>query len=307
MRYYRRVIRIRAEDSPNVQLGLKQQELGLPVTGETVLEGVLSWEEYQKRRATWTASRQLIGLDAMFDESDAELMWSPLWLANSLKLADKLRGKKRRAAGIGIDPGEGRAMTVFTASDELGIIEQESKKTPNTAAIPGLCIAFGRKHGVPPEDWLFDRGGGGLQHADRLRDKGFDVRDVGFGERPVLPVLVAGSHFLDDRIEMRKRQYLYKNLRTQMYWELMEACDPQNGGYAIPPSCVELIRQLGMIPKMLDENGKPKMLPKGTGSRDDKGPTLIKIIGHSPDEADSACLSHHAMTHKESGQLVEAG
>jgi hypothetical protein len=306
VRFYRKVIRIKAEDSPNVMLGLRQRELGIQPTGELVLDGVLPYDEYVKRRATWSPQRQTIGLDAMFHEGDEELLFPPMWIAHSERLAEKLKGKRRNAKGVGIDPGEGRAETVYTASDELGIIEQIAKKTPNTAVIVGETIAFGKKHGVPPEQWLFDRGGGGKQHADRLRDKGYDVRCVGFGERPSLPMLVAGSHFAEMRAETKEVQYTYRNLRTQMYFELHYRCDPQHGGWAIPASCTELIRQLSAMPKLTDDEGRPLMLSKGTGARDERR-TLWKLIGCSPDEADSCVLSDHAVHHVETGALVEAG
>ena len=66
VRYFRRVIRIKATDSPNVRLGLAQDRAGLTVTDEILVPGVLTYAEYRKRRATWDRVRQCIGLDGEF-------------------------------------------------------------------------------------------------------------------------------------------------------------------------------------------------------------------------------------------------
>jgi hypothetical protein len=42
MSLFRKVIRIRAEDSPNVKLALDQRRLGLPITNKSVIPGVLT-------------------------------------------------------------------------------------------------------------------------------------------------------------------------------------------------------------------------------------------------------------------------
>jgi hypothetical protein len=84
-RFYRRVIQIRAVDSPNVKLGLAQAEAGLPDTGLAadgmpLLPGVLDYAEYLKRRATWDEVRQCVGLDAEFWAGADVLLYPPQWL-----------------------------------------------------------------------------------------------------------------------------------------------------------------------------------------------------------------------------------
>ena len=66
MKYHRRVITIRAEDSPNVRLALAQRAAGKVPTGKVLVPGVLTWEQYLHHRATWDKMRQCIGLDAKF-------------------------------------------------------------------------------------------------------------------------------------------------------------------------------------------------------------------------------------------------
>ncbi len=172
MRYYRKIIKIRAVDSPNVQYALEQKRLGLNVTNEVLIPGILTYDEYLKRRATWDEVRQRIGLDADFWEGADILLYPPDRLDYAETLARNLKGQSRKAIAIGIDPAEGGDSTTMAAVDHLGLIELVAKKTPNTAVITSEAIAFMNKHGVEPEKLGFDRGGGGQQHADRLRQMG---------------------------------------------------------------------------------------------------------------------------------------
>jgi hypothetical protein len=211
-----------------VRYALAQQRAGLPVTHEILLEGVLTYAEYLHRRATWDPVRQCIGLDAEFYKGAQLLLFPPHWLNHAEVLADSLRVaamKARIAKSIGIDPAEGGDRTSMCCVDELGIIDLVSRKTPNTDDVPGEAIAFGRKYKVPPENWVFDRGGGGKQHADRLRGMGYPVRTVSFGERPILPPK-SGRQPITARKEVYEEKTTYVNRRAEMYWEASSLVDP---------------------------------------------------------------------------------
>jgi hypothetical protein len=204
-----------------------QRRKGLPVTDEILLPGVLTWEEYQHRRATWDAVRQCIGLDAEFWLGAELLLFPPDWLTASEQWANELiaSGVQRIAKAIGIDPAEGGDKTSMCAIDELGIIELVSRKTPNTDDVPREAVAFMRKHGVSAENVCFDRGGGGKQHADRLRASGFSVRTVGFGEAPMLDLRRGGKHPFDQRKEFVDERLAYATRRVEMYWETSALVD----------------------------------------------------------------------------------
>lgn len=313
MRYYRKIIRIRAADSPNVRLALAQQAAGQTPTNEIVVPGVLTWGEYQKRRATWDVPRQTVGLDAEFFEGAAVLMFPPEWLNRAEALAEALRGKPRHAKAVGIDPAEGGDSTAMAAVDEYGLIELVSKKTPDTSVITGEAIAFGRRHNVHPSRWVFDRGGGGKEHADRLRSQDYDVQTVAFGEPPTMTPK-RGLVLIEEKLEHREERYAYKNRRAEMYGKLRELLDPAREasvprddlgrrrepvtGFAIPAEYAELRRQLAPIPLTYDGEGRLYLLPKTKRSAADKRPTLSDLIGCSPDEADSVVLAIHGMTAK---------
>lgn len=301
--YHRRVFRIKAEHSPNVRLGLAEMAAGKQPSRRELVPGVLGIDEYLLHRKTWDPVKQCVGLDADFYEGAEVLMFPPLWLNRAEELHRNLRARNRIAKGCGTDAGEGKANSTWTAVDEDGIIEQISLKTPDTDEIVGISLAFMRKHNCPPDRFAFDRGGGGKQHADRMRKMGFPVRTVGFGEAVALEIK-AGKNPVSLRREVREEKYAYKNRRAQMYGELREMLDPRNKGFAIPANCTELRRQLSVIPLKYDQEGRMLLPPKQ--SDDPNEVTLTKLIGHSPDEADSLVLAVHAMLHKAHRALAGA-
>lgn len=278
--YYRKVIRIAAEDSPNVELGLLQRTAGEEPTDEMVVDGVLSFKEYLNRRANWDARKQAIGLDARFWRGKDMMLFPEDALRRAAILADQLRGKKRRPKAMGIDSAEGGDSSVWTVVDELGVIKQVSLKTADTHTIPAFTKELGQRHDVPPERWVFDAGGGGKQHGDRLRSEGFDVQIVGFGESAIAEMADEGN--------VEKRQE-YPNRRSQMYGMLARLMEVE---FAIPAEYSELRRQLSKIPKTFDSKDRLCLIPKRgkPGQR-----SLIQLLGCSPDEADSCVLGVYGM------------
>lgn len=309
--YYRRIIKIKAENSPNVRLGVAQQKAGKSVTDEELVPGVLTYSEYQRRRMLWDEVRQCIGLDAEFYEGADFLMYPPAWLDDAERRAADIDGLDRWAKTIGVDPGEGEANTCWTVCDEKGLISLTSKRTPDTAQIINETISLIKQWGVPPECVFFDRGGGGKQCADQLRERGYDVQTVAFGES-VRQEMVDGYVPLDERLDMSETRYAYKNRRAQMYGLLRERLDPSltEELFAIPAQYNELRRQLSLIPLRWDQEGRlmlpPKSKPNKKGTDLDNIPglskgnkeTLIGIIGNSPDEADSLVLAVYGLTQK---------
>lgn len=319
--WFRRVIRITAEDSPNVRRARVEQAAGLVPTDTVIVPGVLTWGELQHRRATWDKIRQCVGLDAEFYEGTELLLFPPEWLNRAeqlfLELDRQLKatGRIRRARAIGIDPAEGGDRTAMCAGDELGIIELVSRKTPNTDDVVKEARAFMRKHGVGAEFTCFDRGGGGKQHADRMRACGCPVRTVAFGESLVGAIQRQKKQFTT-KVAERELRTTFADRRTEMYWELSERFDASlfPKGFAIPPgrgpldhdAATRLRHQLSVMPKLYDDDGvcrmlhksRPKMMRVGDKPSAAAEPTLIELIGHSPDEADSVVLMLHAMTHR---------
>lgn len=297
--YYRKVIKIKAADSPNVRLGEAQHKAYKDITDEEIVPGLIGYSEYYRRRTLWDEVKQCIGLDAEFYEGSEVLMFPPAWLNNSEKRAGELDGEDRWAVTIGIDPGEGEAKSCWAVSDEKGLIEMVSVSTPDTAQAVNLTIDLIRKYGVEPENVYIDRGGGGKQCADQLRERGYDVKTVAFGES-VRQEMQDGYVPLEERKDQGESRYVYKNRRAQMYGMVRLRLDPSNGDkiYAIPAEYTELRRQLSLIPLKYDPEGRLMMIPKSKVNPKSKQKTLISILGCSPDEADALVLSVYGLEQK---------
>lgn len=294
-KYYRKVIRIQATDSPNVKLALLEKERGYAPSGRIVVPGVLTWPDYCKRVDTWDDARKCVGLEARFYEGAKQYMYPGEWLALSAQVAEAMLGAKREAKAIGVDPAEGGDSSVWTVVDQFGVEEQIGLKTPDTTYITGFTKELMQQYKVSPEYVAFDRGGGGKQHADRLKLEGYDVMTVGFGES-LMPELRRGTMPLDDRRDHREEHYVYKNRRAEMYGMLRERLNPSNGPvFAIHERFRELRRQLSLIPLTYDSEGRLELLPKRKKPGEEQKDTLVGLIGHSPDEADSLVLALYAM------------
>jgi len=293
-----------------VRLALLQQQKGGEPDGRIIIPGVLPYDLYLKRRTTWDPIMQCVGLDAEFYEGADVLMFPPEWLNLGEVIASEL-SPRRRARGIGVDPAEGGDKTSMAAVDEWGVIEVVSKHTPDTSVVTAETIAFMRKHEVPAEKVLFDRGGGGKEHADRLRLQGYNVQTVGFGEPVSQPLKRRSVTPLADKVDVAENRYSYKNRRGQMYGDLRNLFDPagRDGfrGYGLPAFMVELRRQLAPIPLLFDSEGRMELPPKHKRDKFDTRVTLIDIVGHSPDEADSVALAVHSMIHSPQKVVIGSG
>ncbi len=319
-KYYRKIIKIRATDSPNVRLGLAQAAQGIEPTDRVLTKGVLRYSEYIKRRKMWDIVRQTIGLDAEFYQGAELLLYPPDWLTGSetayLTRPRFLPGKSR--TWMGVDPGEGSDSTAWAIIDKYGLLYLESFQTPDTSVIAKKTRALMRQYHTQPTDVLFDRGGGGKQIADYLRSVGVLVRSVFFGD--------GVAQDLEERGMNRKRAFdlaeqksTFANRRTQMYGELSWLMDPtrftkQEGPddpdpdfepppqlplFTYDPKYTELRRQLAPIPKVFDVEGRMVMVPKKKPRESYNGPTIYDLIGCSPDQADALAMATHAMLRPE--------
>lgn len=312
-KFFRKVIRIKAERSPNIRLALQEQQLGKKPSLREVIPGVMSWQEYQYRRSTWDEMKQCIGLDAEFYEGKEIKLYPPDILNACMARHEVIKSQQRKPTTLGVDPGEGGDSTVWTLADELGIIDQISLKTPDTSVIPGRTIALINDHGIDPRRVLFDTGGGGKEHVDLIRSHGYDVKAIAFGGSPTSPDQYALFKRMPEhtRADVEQRQE-YKNRRAEMYGEMakiLRGTHPTgvgSSGFAIPGKLEELIRQLDKFPKLYDGEGRMYLPPKNKPTPNYTGQTLSSMIGHSPDEADSAALAVFALVWTEIESVVTA-
>jgi hypothetical protein len=296
LKYLRKVIRITAEDSPNVRYAKAQIASGIEATDEIIIPGVLPYSDYLHRRLTWDDIRQSIGLDALFYKGAMLFLYPLQWLDRAENKARELMGLKRIAKSIGIDSGQGTANTAWTIIDELGVIEQISQRTPDTSDITRLTKRYGKLFDVDPRYWVFDAGGGGTMHADRLRREGYPVPPaIEFGGGAKGPMKKKKS--LKEKKHESEHKYEFVNRRAEMYWLLREEIDPSLGGnFAIPGHLHELRKQLSKMPLMYDGEGRIMRLPKYRKSTQvEVQKTLTDLLGCSPDEADSLVLALYGL------------
>lgn len=292
--YIRRVIRIRADDSPNVQLARRQLKLGRKPTNEILIPGVVDWATYCQRRQLWDPVRQCIGLDGEFYEQADTLLFPPEWLNQAEQRADSLP-RWRRGEALGVDVGEGGDATCWAVIDSAGLIKLQSQQTGDTNVIPSTTLALMNQFGVPAGHVMFDRGGGGKQHADRLRSQGHNVNTVGFGEAAT-PQPRRGLTPFEQRVGQTETRAVYLNRRAEMYDLLSQQLDPDGQGFALPSEYTELRRQLAVFPRQYNEEGRMLLPPKRRVAGMAQSRTTIEdMLGRSPDEADALVLALYAL------------
>lgn len=295
--FYRKVIKIRGEDSPNVRYARAEIAEGLEPSDTVVTQGVLPWGEYLKRRTLWDPVRQCVSLDANFYKGSEALLFPPDWLDRAEAIARQLFqqvGLKRQAKAIGCDPAEGGDSSCWSVVDDKGLIELISKKTVDTNVVFHTTIELIEKYDVNPHYVMFDAGGG-KQHADRLREAGYPVRTVAFGESPSPVDRFRRYKSKDYKINDVEQRQAFKNKRAELYWLLRMMLDPIETGFGISSKWVELRRQLAPMPLLTDGEGKLRMLPKKKAKENSTEMTLVELLGCSPDEADSLVIAVYSM------------
>lgn len=280
----RKVIQIKAQDSPNVKLaiaeikaGLRKPEPGLILTDDQywgeyskeeyeylveqweqknkknppekiIVPGVLGFNKYLENRFVWDRVQQTVRLDAEFYKGAEVMMFPITWLDAAEEYHRELleAGRQRVGRTIGVDSAQGGDNTSWAVCDDYGLLELVSKKTPDTSVIPTETIELMRKYNVKSENVLFDAGGGGKQHADILRSQGYLVRLVGFGEGATsVDKYRKGSKSRKQKTEVDEVRYVYKNRRAEMYGLLRLKLDPTTGnGFTLPESKDEPYKRL---------------------------------------------------------------
>lgn len=296
--FHRRVIKIRAVDSPNVRMGLLQKKAGKTPDNRILIPGVKPYKEYVKNLAMWSKPQQVVSLDADWYEGAEEKLFPQEWLKHSTTRAKALLGQKRIAKAIGIDPGQGVADTAVSVVDDLGLIELTSQKTTNPADVSKIVISTVKRYNVEWDKVFFDAGGGGYEHAGYLREMGYPARTISFGGAATRE-REPGLKSFDEKAEEDESKASFFNKRAEMYGRLSEKIDPSRGdGFGIPDwSGVyeELLRQMIAIPRRYDPRGRLWLPPKYKHDPDSTTKTIVELIGCSPDELDSLVVAVYGM------------
>lgn len=314
----RKVIHIDGEDSPNVKVarailkktGAKDfQELG--IQPPNVIPGVLSYNEYIRREQKWDKRKRHIRLRGLFYEGEESMLFPCEWLD---KAEERYRilcpngyeqsHHTRSAMAMGVDCGAGRDLSCWTIIDRLGVLYQYAAPTPNTAEIYKITANLMREYGVKAERVMFDAGGGGKQIVDYMRDTDRrlyrNLRSVAFGATATPPPQ-RKVHGRSEHIDAKEEQWTYKNKRAEMHGMLRTWLDinlnPEESIFSIPEELYQLREELACLPMWFDE-GKMYLPPKDTKPDKKENPdeiTIKKILGRSPDRADSLVLAVYAL------------
>jgi len=278
----RKVIHIDGRDSPNVKAGMRWKELGRDGEPPVLISGLLTYQEFVRREATWDQVKKTTRLYGQFYEGDQALLFPMSWLDAAMNQCrwQELTNRKRIVEAIGVDVAAGgRDDTCWTTVDYSGVIEQIVMDLPNTMEIVGRTLRLIQAHNLSAERVAIDAGGGGKQITDRLHEQGCFVRSIGFGEAA------------DD-------SQAFKNRRAELYGNLRRLIDPEreNGGFLLPPLAAELRQELAVLPLQYDSEGRMFLPPKDP--RPNQAAhirSLRQILGRSPDRADSLALAAWAL------------
>jgi hypothetical protein len=288
----RKVIHVDGLDSPNVKLGISRVRQGLDGLHPLLIPGLLSYDEYLVRDKEWDEVKRTTRLHGRFYEGEQAMLFPANWLDASQTHWDDLRRLEtpRRAKAMGVDGAEGRDMTCWTIVDEHGIIQQVARQTPDTMEIVNETVRYMEDYGIAARNVVFDGGGGGKQIADRLRQMGHRVKIVMFGGS----TSTTKSKAKGRRAEKDETRSAYRNRRAEMYGNLRKLLNPHGEQpFAIPPDAHLLREELAILPLQYDQEGKMFLPPKDLRSNDKQGHelTLRKMLGRSPDRADSLVLA----------------
>lgn len=306
--YYRKVIHIGATDSPNVRYALGEKRKGIEPSNTEVVPGLKTYDTYLRNRMMWDKIQQCVSLDGKFYLGHENMLILDEWLDAAAERAKRPINTGPKA--IGIDSAQGGDNTVYTVLDTYKVIEQISKKTPDTTKIIDEARSLMSRYNIPPENVMFDRGGGGKEHADRMRRMGhLSVRTVAFGETAGDPKKHdRGMKTKSHRVDVEETRQFYKNRRAEMYGMLREALQPDAAiPLSIPQEILDrrrsdgkatLREQLTLMPYDYDNEGRMFLPPKRVIAANSKEKSLIDIIGCSPDESDSLVVGLFALRRK---------
>lgn len=175
--------------------------------------------------------------------------------------------KKPRMTSLGVDVARGGADNTIIARrhdmwfDEL--LAYPGKQTPDGPSVAGLAIAANRDHAPIHIDVI----GVGASPYDFLKSANQQVTGVNVAEA------ATGTD--------RSGRLGFANLRSQLWWRMREALDPQyNTGIALPRD-----RQL-----LLDLCA-PTWQLRGPNIQVESREDIVKRIGRSPDWASALCLA----------------
>ena len=251
-------IAISSLESPNVQAG-KIVVSGL-TTAEWCDEMLAEWGE----RSPVYQSRVL----GEFPEVGEDTLVPKPWAAAALERGNAWNGNgpdvDTETIALGCDVARyGADLTVICIADKHGLRHMEARAKASLMDTVGRVKRLREEWNVPETGVAVDDTGVGGGVTDRLWELDVGVAPINFGERAI-----DHEH--------------YANKRTEIYWNMREALNPEKGAtFGIPERFREAVRELSVPHYAYTSKGQIKL-----ESKDD----IKKRLGKSPDHADALAL-----------------
>jgi len=211
-------------------------------------------------------SQMLYGDFSAGIEDDAMQVIPTAWVELAMDRWKKL-DKKPIMSCLGVDIARGgKDSTVISRRhgwwfDQL--LSYPGSQTPNGPSVAGLCIAAMRDRC----NLYLDVIGVGASPYDFLLE----------AKQPVFGVNVAERATMMDR----SGRLRFANLRSQLWWQMREALDPEaNNGIALPPD-----------KELLSDLCAPKWSLRSAAVQVESRDEIVKRIGRSPDRASALILT----------------
>lgn len=168
--------------------------------------------------------------------------------------------------------GLGRDSNVSSVVCKSGLLDQEFVKQGDSTTKKAMILNSFNKHHW--KSGCADATGGYFEGVfDSIKhDPSINLTPVTFSESP--------------------SKDIYKNIRSEMYMELAQAI--KDGFYIDRYKFPAVIEELRNTQCYIDEKGKFRIIPKED---------IRKLIGRSPDSADSLALAVYAMNHCKAGNI----
>lgn len=235
---------------------------------------VLVATDYKSRLQGLPEPLRSLLLEGRFDKAQEDHPWQVIpteWV-----LAAQRRWEERRLTGdsfldaVGIDVARGgKDRTIFAPKEGsyfYSLVEFPGSATPDGQSV---ALKLALLPGVRPSTRMqVDVIGVGSSAYDFIRENGFAAFSINGSER---------SDAKD-----RTNAFGFFNLRSEMYWKMREALDPDTGEDLALPNDPELLADLTA----------PRYQQVARGIKVESKPDIIERLGRSPDKGDAVVYAN---------------
>jgi hypothetical protein len=243
------VIRISAMDTPNIKYGR------IVIPGLITKETVDKWVSKYGRNSNFVRTK----VDAKLPKQEPDTLIPLDWIEEAINRPEK---QDNPIVRIGVDVARfGDDRTVIFPIRGNTTLDPIILHGYDTMQVTGRIIQAMDDYGA--ESVYVDVIGIGSGVVDRLKEQKIKVHAVNVGEKAF-------------------NEKKFMNLRSELWWYLREALNPNNPNLISLPNNPDLMAELSAVKYKIQSDRRI-----GIESKDD----MKKRLGHSPDIADALCLT----------------